>query len=97
MKTNKFCSYDYTTLNKVHRVFFNWILLVYIESKNAEIGSKVSLTADAEKSQGRYIVTSWFTRDLNGKQRQKAVKRKRIMVIVKVITPTLFMIVILCS
>jgi len=82
-------------MDKIHRMFFNSILSTENEKCGNE--SKVSLIVDTEKSQGRYIATSRITRDLNGKQRQKAAKRKRIMVIVKVITPTLFMIVILCS
>lgn len=62
--------------------------------ENAEAGSRFSLTTDAEESRGRSIATSRITKGLNGKWREEG--GKRIMVIVKVITPPLFMIVILC-
>lgn len=77
-------------------MFFNYRF--HPKSQNTETGGKYSLVVNAENSQRRYIARRRIAKGLNGKQRQKTAEGEtEIMVIVKVITPPLFMIVILCS
>lgn len=83
--------------NKINKMFFNYRSRTK-KSKHGNKRGKYSLAVNAENSQRRYIARRRIAKGLNGKQRQKTAEGEtEIMVIVKVITPPLFMIVILCS